>query len=123
MGLFSSRRVTTVGTSVSRLIEDDNVPQSVRTALAKSIFNDGNIPDYVMEELIGSIGVRAERVYRYAEQSYTHGLPSGKIFGAEEGKEDVQAVLEALEGQDITVDYSYYAPPNTLHIGWLKLTN
>jgi len=123
MGLFSSKRVTRVGTTVSRMIDDDNVPQSVRTALTKSLFADGNIPDYIMEELVGSIGVRAERLYRYAEKSYTHGLPSGEIFRAEEGKEAVEAVLEAVEGEDITIDYSYYAPPNTLHIGWLKLTN
>lgn len=64
MGLFSSKYVTSVGTSVVRVVEDDSIPQAVKAGAIKALFQDGNISDYVMEELVASIGVRAERMYR-----------------------------------------------------------
>lgn len=121
MGLFSSKYVTQVGTSVSRVIEDDTIPQSVKTGTIKSILNSGNLTDYVMEELVASIGVRAERMYAYAEDSYVHGLPSGEVYSSTQGRQQVEAVIEAIEGQQVLIEYSRFGPPNTLHIGWMRL--
>jgi len=123
MGLFSSKRVTQVGTTVSRAIEDETVPQSVKNGTIKAIFNDGNFPDYVMEELVASIGVRAERMYAYAENNYTHGLPSGEIYSSTQGRQQVEVVIEAFEGQQVLIEYSRFGPPNTLHIGWMRLVD
>lgn len=122
MGLFKSQKKTIVGTTVTRVIDNDSVPEAVKTGLVTALFNDGNVVDYVLEELVRSIGVRAERMYRYGEREYTHGLPSGDLFEKSDGDAQVKATLEALESQEITVDYSYYSPPNGLHIGWVKLT-
>jgi hypothetical protein len=121
MGIFSSKRVTQVGTSISRVIEDATIPQSVKTGSIKSIFNDGNFPDYVMEELVNSIGVRAERMYAYAEDNYVHGLPSGEVYSSTQGRQQVETVIEAFEGQQVLINYSRFGPPNTLHIGWMTL--
>lgn len=123
MGLFSSKYVTQVGTSVSRVIKDDLLPQSVRTGVIKSIFEDGNAPDYVMEELAASVSVRAENMYSYAERSYTHGLPSGEIYSSTQGRQQVEAIIETAENQQVAVEYSYYGPANTLHIAWMKLVS
>jgi hypothetical protein len=121
MGIFSSKYVTQVGTSISRVIEDATIPQSVKTGSIKSIFNDGNFPDYVMEELVNSIGVRAERMYVYAEDNYVHGLPSGEVYASTQGRQQVEAVIEAFENQQVLIEYSRFGPPNTLHIGWMTL--
>ena len=125
MGIFRSKFVTQVGTSVSRVIKDDTIPQSVKTGSIKSILNDGNLPDYVMEELVNSIGVRAERMYAYAENNYVHGLPSGEIYASTQGRQEVETVIEAViersEGQQVLIEYSRFGPPNTLHIGWMTL--
>ena len=123
MGIFSSKYVTQVGTVVSRLIEDSALPGSVKTGSIKALFNDGNLPEYVMEELVSSIGVRAERMYSYAEDNYVHGLPSGEIFSSTQGRQQVEAVIESLESQQVFMEYSHFGPPNTLHIGWLKLVS
>lgn len=123
MGIFSSKYVTQVGTVVSRLIENSAVPESVKTGSLKALFNEGNLPDYVMEELVSSIGVRAERMYTYAESNYEHGLPSGEIYSSTQGRQQVEEVLETLEGQQVLMEYSHFGPPNTLHIGWLKLVS
>jgi hypothetical protein len=122
MGLFSSKTKTSVGTSVVRVIDNDGVPESVKTGLVTALFNDGEVIDYVLDQLISSVGVKAERLYRYAETEYTHGLPSGKILSSTDGDVEVKALLETLEQETVTVDYSYYAPPNSTHIGWVKLT-
>ena len=121
MGLFSSKYVTQVGTSVSRLVEDATVPQSAKAGMIRAILNEGNMPDYVMEELIASIGVRAERMYAYAEDNYVHGLPSGEVYSSTQGRQQVEAVIEAAENQQVLIEYSRFGPPNTLHIGWMKL--
>ena len=121
MGIFSSKYVTQVGTSVSRLVEDDTVPQSAKAGMIRAILNEGSMPDYVMEELVASIGVRAERMYAYAEDSYVHGLPSGEIYSSTQGRQQVEAVIEAFENQQVLIEYSRFGPPNTLHIGWMTL--
>jgi hypothetical protein len=121
MGLFSSKYVTQVGTSVSRLVEDATVPQSAKAGMIRAILNEGNLSDYVMEELVASIGVRAERMYAYAEDNYVHGLPSGEVYSSTQGRQQVEAVIEAAEGQQVLIEYSRFGPPNTLHIGWMTL--
>ena len=121
MGLFSSRKETIVGTSVVRLIKDDDLPDAIKTGVTKAIFEDGDVSEYVLEELIGSIGVKAERAYEYAQRSYTHGLPSSDIVEASQARAQVQAVLSQIEGQDVLVEYNYFGPPNSLHLGWSLL--
>jgi len=121
MGLFSSKYVTQVGTSVTRVMEDDALPNAIKTGSLKAFFREGELTEYVMEELASSIGVRAERMYDYAENHYVHGLPSGEIYSATQGRAQVEAIIEAAEGQQVLMKYSNFGPPNTLHIGWMKL--
>lgn len=121
MGWFSSKYVTQVGTSVTRVMDDDSLPDSIKTGSLKAFFKDGELTEYVMEELASSIGVRADRMYDYAEDHYVHGLPSGEIYSSTQGRAQVEAVIEAAEGQQVLMKYSNFGPPNTLHIGWMKL--
>jgi hypothetical protein len=120
---FKSKEVTRVATSVSRVIQNDAIPESVKTGALKAFFNDGNIPDYVMEELVASIGMRAERMYRYAENHYTHGMPSGEVYSSTQGRAQVEATLETIEGGQVSMEYSHYGSANAVHIGWMKLVS
>ena len=121
MGLFSSEKRTTVGTSVNRVIKDAALPDAARSGLTTALFSGDDIAGSVMEALIGSVGVRAERMYEYGRTLYTHGLPSGQFHSAVDGLAEVTAVLTALEGASAFVEYSHYRSPNLLHIGWLNL--
>lgn len=119
---FKSKEVIQVGTSVVRVVEDSVIVDSTKVGLTKALMNDGNIPDYLMEELVGSIGVKAERMYRYAEQHYTYGLPSGEQYASTQGRQEVEEVIETqIEGKQVFMLYSHFGTPNTLHIGWTKL--
>lgn len=123
MGFFSSRYETQVGTVVSRAIADAALPNAVTTGSLKSLFENGDVSDYVIEELVASLGTRAERMYAYAEDHYVHGLPSGEVYSATQGKAQVEAVIEASENQQVLMKYSNFGPPNALHIGWMKLVS
>jgi hypothetical protein len=117
-----SRKKTYVGTSVMRVIEDDRLPNSVKTGTLTAILRDGDMTEYVLEEMVRNIGTRAERMYAYAENHYTHGLPSGQFtIGAETLDTDIAAVLATVEGAPVTLDYVRYGAPNNLHIGWMAL--
>ena len=123
MGIFSSKYVTTVGTVVSRVIDNDKIIGAVKKGSLKAILQDGNLADHVLEEMVTGIGVKAERMYTYAENHYIHGLPSGEVYSSTQGRQQVEAVIEALEGQQVLMEYSNFGPANALHLGWLKLVN
>lgn len=117
-----AKKKTYVGTTVNRVIEDDKLPDSIRTGLTKALFQEGEVIDYVLDELVESIGLKVNRMYEYARSGkYTWGLPSGQFTTGEEGRAEVQAVLDAIEGRSVLLDYAHYGPPNSLHIGWMKL--
>lgn len=116
------RRKINVGTAVSRVIKDAGIPNSTKTGVIKALFRGGDIRDYVLEDLVSSIGVRAEAMYAYGRDHYTHGLPSGQFTIAAENIDDVVGtVLLSIENVAVAMDYLHYGSPNNLHIGWLTL--
>lgn len=122
MGLFSSEKRTYVGTSVSRVIKDNLLPDALKSGLTKALMGNEDIPETMVESLIGSIGIRAEQMYEYGRTKYVHGLPSGQFLAAVDGKDEVTAIISAAEGVPITLLYSHYRPRNFYHIGWQTLT-
>lgn len=121
MGLFSSKYVTTVGTSVSRVIEDKQIPDPIHTGGVKALTVSGDTVEYVMEELVGSVGIKAGSLYRYAKDNYTYGLPSGQYIRADAGKSQVISTIQSSESLPITIEYSHYGPVNSKHIAWITL--
>lgn len=121
MGVFSSEYVTTVGTVVSRVVTDTLIPDSVESGLFNALLKNEDINDSIREGLFTSIGVRAGSMYRYAKDHYVHGLPSGQAKEATQGKVEVLALLNDLEGAAVTLNYCRIAPPNDIHIAWSRL--
>lgn len=121
-GLLSDKKVTTVGTTVTRIIEDDMVPNSIRTGVTTAILKDGEIVDHMMEEMINCVGLKADRMYNYAKDHYVHGLPSGQFISSRQGTELVKSILDGIEGSSVNMEYCNYGPANSLHIGWMKVT-
>lgn len=120
MGLFGSKYKTTVATTVSRVIEDKVLPDSVKTGVLSALIQDGSTTDYIMEELAASLGSKFSAFYKYGKNHYVNGVPSGEFLRANACKDDVEAVLSTLEGVPIRTTYCSYGPPNASHIGWVK---
>jgi hypothetical protein len=127
MGLFSSEVVTTVGASVQRVIKDEDLPNSVRTGILRSMIGNQagkfSASEMILEEVSGSIAVKADRMYRYGKTLYAHGVPSAQLLSASQGRTEVEAILEDLEGTEIAIQYSNVGPPNALHLGWMRLVS
>ena len=121
MGLFSSKKKTYVGTSVMRVLEDDAITDTTQVSVIQAILKDEDISKRVLENMQSTIGIRAERMYSWAKKNYIYGLPSGKMVSTQEGVEQAQAVLTAIEGQPVVIEYSQLAPVNRLHVAWMRL--
>jgi len=87
-----------------------------------SLLKDGELIDYVLEEMLNNLGTKVERMYDYAKSGrYTFGLPSGSFTNGAAGTSEVETVLSALEGSAVLIDYVHYGVPNNLHLGWMHL--
>ena len=106
-----------------RVIEDKSLPNSLKTGLVEGLFEDNGtqLVEHVMEQLVGSIGIRAKRAYEYGKTTYLHGLPSATLLSNSKGELEVQDVLEEILGKPFTLDYYHYGPLNHLHYGWIYL--
>lgn len=124
MGLFSSKKKITVATTVSRVIEDKMLPNSVKSGLLKGIITgDGQIVENIMEDMSSNLAVKAERMYRYAKNHYPYGLPTSNLANSQAGRNVVQSVIEDITGKAVTMVYSHYGPFNSLHYGWQTLVD
>lgn len=121
MGLFSGRTTVHVGTSVSRAIADEVLPNAVKTGILNAIIGDGQVVENILEGMVGSIGVRAERMYTYAKDHYAWGLPSSEMVSANSGLTEITAALQTIVGVGTVVNYHHFGPINTLHLGWKSL--
>jgi hypothetical protein len=126
MGLFSSSTKTYVGTTITRVIEDKKYIPSTLSGTIKAIFakpTPGSIPDYVMEDLINSIGLTHKRYYKQGRDHYLYGLPIGKGVTSNFGSELVKPILEQQEGQSIGIVYNFFGPYNYIHQAMWVLDN
>lgn len=116
------RKKTIIGTSLQRVVDDDNVPDSIQSGLTKAILSNEGIPETVMEELFGSIGLKADKYYDLAASGeYPWGVPAKKLRTITVGRTKVQEILESIEGSPISMEYIRLGPPNYIHLGWMAL--
>jgi hypothetical protein len=124
MGLFSGKDVTNVGTEVQRVIDDTKVPDSVANGAAKNLYaNDEQLVEYVLEEMVGSMGLRAGRMMEYGRKDYAYGLPNSTLKSSAAGKDAALAAIRALSGPSAVLEYYHFGAFNNLHYGWKTLAD
>ena len=122
MGIFSSKKKTYVGTSVSRLMDDDLLPDSQYAGAVKALFQDTPLVPTIQDELMAGLAMRAEQAYTYGSSArYLPGNPTGDFITNAIGKNELKEVLETLEGAPVLLDYFQCDCPNMQHIAWIKL--
>lgn len=122
MGLFSSKRKTFVETSVIRVVEDEQLPNTRLQALVRAIFNNSDIPLTFVDTMLNAPFRNFERMYRYAERGdYFYGLPNVRVMSSSDGAEQVKTVIEGIENAPVEIEYSYFRPLNHTHAGWKSL--
>lgn len=119
MGLFSSKKKIVVNTTISRVFEDDVIPYSVQTGAIRGIMHSGDIVEYILEEVINTIGVRVQSgLARAKNGDYEWGIPQASTLSAIDAKTQVKAQIETLLNQAITTQYNNFGPMNSLHWGF-----
>lgn len=118
---FKSKYVTTVGTSISRLVEDEDIEDPLTQAVQTALFQKGDVADHILESTVNNLAFKAEQSYSYGKHGYVFGLPSGEIYSNALGMREMRQVLEQREGQPVTIDYLHYSSFNSIHAGWIYL--
>jgi hypothetical protein len=124
MGFFSGSTKTSIASNSSRVVADDALPNSIKYGALRSIYSkDNQFAENILEELVSGLGMRTERMYKYAKDKYTFGLPTTKILRSGDGLSVAEEALRQEKGIDIKIDYSHFGPLNNLHAAWLQLVN
>jgi hypothetical protein len=122
MGLFSTKKKHYVSTQVQRVIEDDMINNPVQTAALRSIFDeDFKITDAIKYEALLGTHQLFNSYYRYGKDHYHYGLPDTTILSSDAGVPAANLAMTADVGQPINIDYMYFRPLNSFHVGWKVL--
>jgi len=119
MGLFSSKKKYVVNVTVQPIFEEDQIPTSALNGIVKAIMQDTDIVPSMLEELTGSMGIRAMTgMHNTQNRPYDVGIPSAQIATYIQAKDQVIAAIQANIGRAINVEYYYMGPLNSAHFGW-----
>lgn len=121
MGLFSSKTKTYVSTSVSRIVEDNLVPNSTKSGILKAVLKDYDLGKTIQMELDNSIAIRTDKMFRLGRDKYTYGIPSGEYRYSYSGIDPILDVISSITGQEISLVYFRYGSANYYHFAttWL----
>ncbi len=123
INFLTGRTKITVSTTVSRAISDEMLPDSKMKGMLNALMKDESVVDNILENSVQSIGLRTERMHRYAQNDYAYGLPSGSFFSASAGNDELESVLIGLDGPTAHLEYFKVCPANSLHIGWMEIVS
>lgn len=124
MGFFS-QTVTTVGTSVNRLLDDDAIVSSILKGWASSQNpeEDPELVPNILEHMVEGIGVKSNLMFAYAKKAYTNGIPEGTLQDTSKGQKGIESYYKDVIGRTIVTDYYHYGSLNLTHYGWDILFN
>lgn len=88
MGWFSDSYVTTVGTSVSRVVQEDDLPNHRKVGLLRALLKHEDIPENIIGSMVANLPMDVDRMHKYGRDHYTHGLPSGDFVVGPENRGD-----------------------------------
>lgn len=124
MGLFSGSKKTYVDTSVIRVIEETDIPNSVQQGIIRALHADSDLLETITENLFRSIGIKVERFYKYGETKFVYGNPSGEFLSDQIAFKQVETILKRETGKtNLQVHYAKFGPHNLQHFVSQKMVN
>lgn len=121
MGMFSNKTKYIVNTTIANVFEESNIPNSAKAGIVRGILGDTDIQAEMMEELLSSIGVRADTGYMWAKDNYSLGCPNAGVKNYLSAETLVKQAIESNIGQSVTLQYYRMAPINSMHFAWSVL--
>jgi len=125
MGLFSNKKKYVVNVTVQPIFEEAQIPQSIKSGVLRGLLTEnGDITEYMMEELAGSIGIKVNNGYGWAKRNnIAQGFPTTHMVSNVSARDTVLGVIAVNEGQAITQVYYRMGPMNSFHYAWTWLVN
>lgn len=124
MGLFSGSKKTYVASSVIRVIEEADVPNSVQQGIIRALHADSDLLESITENLFQSIGIKVEKFYKYGETKFVYGNPSGEFLSDQIAFKQVETILKRETGEtNLQVHYAKFGPHNLQHFISQKMVN
>lgn len=109
MGILS-KKVTVVNSVSAKLIAD--TPNILKNSNISALIQNRDIVDELQNTVINEAGIKARHAYRYAEANYTNGLPQGFTEFYTPDLVALQAVLDSVEGEPVTLITTIVDDPN-----------
>ncbi|AUV61829.1 hypothetical protein HWB52_gp14 [Pseudomonas phage Littlefix] len=124
MGWFSSKKKYVVNVTVQKIFEERLIPHSALQGIVKGITAEGDINEYIMEELSSSIGIKINTGLAWAKKNnYATGIPRAAVVSNITARDAVMRLIAVNEGGAISPRYYRFGPMNSLHYGWTWLVN
>lgn len=124
MGLFSSEKKTIVGTTTTRVVETEDILNSTKAAMLEALLSDGNIPEYLVDNILHGPALRFEKMYRYGRDKYHYGLPDTNILQPADGEDEIKSYLSSQHGgSKISLRYLQVGTLSNIHFGRGKLVS
>lgn len=127
MGLFSTKKKTYVNTSVSRMVDDEDIVPSSKIAVLDFIMSQhssstrvsaDSMSDYIIRAGINNIVARAKKSRNFSKRSsYAYGLTESNLVSRAEVdiKAAIQDSLEKVYPQGVLVKDAYFGPMNNFY--------
>jgi len=122
MGLFSSKKKKVVGTSVTRVIEDEDIPSNAKESVIAAIMRGESVGDMILEDRINGRVPHFEQAYAFAKSdNYVFGVPDEEISETSSARLAVQQQITAEQSSNVQLWYYRLLPMNFLHMAWETL--
>ena len=131
MGILKKKKKTYVNTSISRLIDDKDIPDQGKMALFDYLFDDKNnrngfvkidrsYSDYLALASANSIAAKLGNGRKWAVRNYQYGVPEGNVIDPTlvDMNNVMDEYLQKVLGKPVRLSYSMMAPANALHLAW-----
>lgn len=124
MGLFSSKYVHHVGTTIQKLVDNDKIVNPYVLAIAEANMTGVDLVDNLLETSLNVPYLKARRFYKYVENLYPNKLPSGELLIDRRFTDAIQKEIQQLHiDDDVVFHYTKYGVYNACHEVWFTLLN
>lgn len=119
-----------VGTSISRMVPDNLIPETSKLALVKKLKGSKlSLHEELRRLSMNSITPKISQLFNYAKENYYYGLPENQI--RDSGVLPINTINRIIQNEvakklghvEIKFIYTKIGGMNSLHYGWLKLFN
>lgn len=123
MGFFSSKTQITVGTTISRVVEDDLLPNTMAQSIIQSALGRRPMGKALVNDIINGPVPKFNRMFQYAQNNYAFGLPNASFSNEEDGVPEVIAAIQADTGHTIALQEMFIDSVDNVFMGWKHIND